>query len=274
MIIDSHVHFWNFHPVKDSWITPDMEVIRKDFLPADLESCFLDHQVEGCVAVQADQSETETNFLLAEAENNSIIKGVVGWIDLLAPDVEERLKHFSQFKKLKGFRHIAQAEKKGFLLQEQFIKGLELLDKHNFTYDILLKADQLGDAIKLVEKLPNQAFVLDHCCKPDIKNKNTNLWGKQLEILAQNPQVYCKVSGLITEADWQHWNEQEIFNCLDVAFEHFGINRLLFGSDWPVMLLAGNYTKWLQLLKLYAEQFTETERNRFFSENTKAFYKI
>lgn len=274
MIIDAHVHFWNFHPVKDSWITSNMEVIRKDFLPADLESCFLDHQVEGCIAVQADQSEAETNFLLTEAESNAIIKGVVGWIDFLAPDIEERLIHFSQFKKLKGFRHIAQAEKKGFLLQKQFLEGLELLDQYNFTYDILLKADQLDDAIKLVEKLPHQAFVLDHCGKPDIKNKNTALWKDQLRMLAQNSNVHCKVSGLITEADWNNWNEQEIFNCLDVAFEHFGVGRLLFGSDWPVMLLAGNYTKWLQLLKLYAEQFTEAERNSFFSENTKAFYKI
>ncbi|WP_316803780.1 amidohydrolase family protein [Pedobacter nototheniae] len=274
MIIDAHVHFWNYHPVKDNWITPEMDVIRKDFLPVDLESCFTEHQVEGCVAVQADQSEKETAFLLAEAENNSMIKAVVGWIDLLNPNVEERLNYFSQFPQLKGFRHIAQAEPKGFLLQNEFIEGLKLLHKYNFTYDILLKADQLGDGIRLLERLPDHSFVLDHCCKPDIKGKNIQDWKEQVQILAQNPKLCCKVSGLITEADWNKWNEQEIFNCLDVVFGYFGIDRLLFGSDWPVMLLAGNYPRWLQLLKSYTKQFTETERNNFFSENTKAFYKI
>lgn len=274
MIIDAHVHFWNYHPVKDSWITPDMEVIRKDFLPGDVELCFSDHHVEGCVAVQADQSEAETNFLLVEAENSTFIKAVVGWVDLLDPNLEDRLKHFSEFPKLKGFRHIVQAEPKGFLLQQQFINGLKLLNAYNFTYDILLKADQLGDAIKLIDKLPDNAFVLDHCCKPDIKSKDIRNWKEKMQILAQNPNLHCKISGLITEADWNNWNEREIFDCLDVVFEHFGINRLLFGSDWPVMLLAGNYTSWLQLLKSYTKQFTETERNSFFLGNTKAFYKI
>ena len=274
MIIDAHVHFWNYHPVKDSWITPDMEVIRKDFLPDDIEPYFSDHQIDGCVAVQADQSEEETNFLLAHAENSKVIKAVVGWVNLLDIDLEERLKHFTQFAKLKGFRHIAQAEPKGFLLQQQFINGLELLNKYSFTYDILLKADQLSDAITLINKLPNNAFVLDHCCKPDIKGKDIRNWKDKMQVLAQNPNLYCKISGLITEADWNNWNEEEIFNYLDVVFEQFGINRLLFGSDWPVMLLAGNYTRWLQLLKSYTKQFTETEREGFFSGNTKAFYKI
>ncbi|WP_020215035.1 amidohydrolase family protein [Flavobacterium rivuli] len=274
MIIDSHVHFWNFDPLRDTWITEDMKVISRDFLPGDVEPIFKENAVSGCIAVQADQSASETQFLLKLAGQNPFIKGVVGWIDLKNLHIEDELINYSAYKKLKGFRHISEGEGTGFLVQEDIINGLKALQKYNYTYDILIKQHQLKEAITLTETLPEMTFILDHCAKPDLKQDDCTSWKSHIKIISQNPNVYCKLSGLLTQCDWNNWNEKEIFNCLDVVFENFGSSRILFGSDWPVMLLAGNYSQWLDLIKKYTNQFTQIDKENIFCKNAEHFYKL
>lgn len=274
MTIDSHIHFWKYHPVKDAWITDDMKIIQRDFLPQDLLPVLHENKTDGCIAVQADQSEAETNFLLQCANENDFIKGVVGWIDLKANDLDDRLQYFLQFKKLKGFRHIVQAEPDGFLLDEKFIDGIKLLHQYNFTYDILIVNRQLKEAAAFVNKLPSQKLIIDHCAKPDIKNAQIKEWALLMKELASHTNVYCKLSGLFTEANWSNWKEENFCPYLDVVFESFGTQRLLFGSDWPVMLLAGNYTKWKNLVEKYMQRFTDEEREAVFGNNAIEFYNL
>lgn len=274
MTIDSHIHFWKYHPVKDAWITDDMKIIQRDFLPQDLLPVLQENKTDGCIAVQADQSEAETNFLLQCANENSFVKGVVGWIDLKANDLDDRLQYFLQFKKLKGFRHIVQAEPDGFLLDEKFIDGIKLLHQYNLTYDILIVNRQLKEAAAFINKLPSQKLIIDHCAKPDIKNVQIKEWALLMKELASHTNVYCKLSGLFTEADWSNWKEEDFYPYLDVVFETFGTQRLLFGSDWPVMLLAGNYTKWKNLVEKYMQRFTDEEREAVFGNNAIEFYNL
>lgn len=274
MIIDSHVHFWNFNPVRDAWITEDMNIIRSDFLPQDVAPVLQEHSVSGCIAVQADQSDIETQFLLGLAEQNPFIKGVVGWIDLKSKNIEEQLNAYSNQKKLKGFRHISEGEATGFLVQQDFISGLKALHAQGYTYDVLIKQHQLQEAIKMTETLPDLPFILDHCAKPNLKSNDISAWKGHIKIIAQNPNVHCKLSGLLTQGNWQNQNEKEIFNCLDVVFESFGSSRILYGSDWPVMLLAGNYSNWLHLITKYTNQFTAAEKIMIFFKNAERFYKL
>lgn len=273
-MIDSHQHFWQYDPVKDAWITDEMGVIKRSFMPADLELVLKDNGVQGCIAVQADQSEAETNFLLKLAQQNSFIKGVVGWVDLLNPNLDERLQHFSQFKQLKGWRHLIQAEPEGFMLQADFLNGIKTLTAFGYTYDLLIKQQQLPEAIQMVTTCTNQAFVIDHCAKPAIKNKDMANWKSHIQNIAQHPNVYCKLSGLLTEADWKHWDEQQLYKYLDVVVESFGTARLMFGSDWPVLLLAGSYGQWKNLLQRYAQQFSPQEQQQLFNDNALRFYKL
>ena len=206
MKIDSHQHFWKYHPVKDAWINEDMKVIQRDFLPADLLPLLEAKYIDGCVSVQADQSEEETHFLLQLAKENDFIKGVVGWIDLRAENLEARLEYFSQYKKLKGFRHIVQGEPEvDFLLREDFCTGISKLAKYNFTYDLLIFPKHLPYATALVKRFPQQSFVIDHLAKPDFKQIDFAVWEKEIREIAACPNVMCKVSGLVTEADWNNW---------------------------------------------------------------------
>lgn len=273
-IIDSHVHFWKFNPVRDAWISDEMIAIRKDFFPEDLSIYLKENNVEGCIAVQADQSETETQFLIDLAKKNTFIKGVVGWIDLSSENIEESLQKYQSEKIIKGFRHISEGESTGFLLQKSIINGIEKLHQNGFTFDILLRQNQLSDAVKLSEKCPNQPFILDHCGKPDLITNTLNDWKENISELAKNPNMYCKISGLLTQANWNSANEKSIFEILYFMFEKFGIERLLFGSDWPVMLLGGNYTLWIELIMKYLSQFSKEEQELFFSGNAKEFYKL
>ncbi|MCX8530962.1 amidohydrolase family protein [Chryseobacterium luquanense] len=274
MIIDSHVHFWNFNPVRDAWITEEMTAIRRDFLPEDFSLLLKENQVDGCVAVQADQSDDETTFLLDLAKKNPMIKGVVGWIDLASDKLEESIENYQSEKLIKGFRHVAEGEDMGFLLQKKILKGISTLHQFNYTFDILLRQDQLSDAVKLSEKLLEQPFILDHCGKPDLKTNELKDWKENISELAQNPNVYCKVSGLLTQGNWNLADEKSIFEIFDFAFLKFGIKRLVFGSDWPVMLLGGNYALWLELISKYLEQFSIEEQEFFFSGNAVEFYKL
>lgn len=273
--IDSHQHFWKYHPVKDAWITDDMKIIQRDFLPKDLAPLLQQNGVDGCIAVQADQSEAETHFLLELAQNNDFVKGVVGWVDLRNPDLKSRLDYFSQFKKLKGFRHIVQAEPEDdFLLKDDFCNGIAQLEKFNFTYDILILPKHLPFAVEFVKRFPNQKFVIDHLAKPNFKQNDFSDWEKGIRALAKCENVYCKVSGLVTEADWNNWNEADFFSCLDLVTKAFGTERLLFGSDWPVCLLAADYSQTLEIITNYFSKFSETDQEKFWNGNAIAFYNL
>ena len=275
MKIDSHQHFWRYDPVRDAWITDDMAVLKHDFLPDQLARELDTNGIDASVAVQADQSENETLFLLELAEKNRRIAGVVGWVDLLSPRVSERLERFSHFEKLRGFRHIAQTERDDrFLVREDFVKGVAQLRQFGFTFDILIYAKQLPAAIELVSHLPEQRFVIDHVAKPEIKAKNIDLWAKQMCQIAQNQSVFCKVSGLVTEADWHNWKPEDFKPYLDVAFEAFGADRLMFGSDWPVCLLAATYRQVKQIIDDYVKGFSEADKAKIFGDNAIRFYSL
>lgn len=275
MRIDSHQHFWKYHPVKDAWITDDMKVIQRDFLPADLLPLLQQNNVDGCVAVQADQSETETDFLLQLAQENDWIKGVVGWTDLRAPNLEEKLQHYAQYKKIKGFRHVVQAEPANdFLLGDDFCNGIALLSNYHFTYDILVFPRQLKHVEAFVQQFPEQPFVIDHLAKPDFKRADFAEWEKAMRAAAAYPNVSCKVSGMVTEANWSSWTNEDFTYCLDVVVEAFGINRLLFGSDWPVCLVAASYQETCNIIHRYFMQFSIAEQEKLWGKNAVDFYHL
>jgi L-fuconolactonase len=272
--IDAHQHFWHYHPVKHSWINDDMATIRKDFLPADLQPVLHENGIEGCVAVQADQTEEETDFLVQLSANNNFIKGVVGWVDLRAANLQERLAYYAQFKNLKGFRHILQGEEPAFMLQPDFVKGIGLLDKFSFTYDILVFPKHLPAALQLVNQFPDQPFVIDHIAKPYIKDGLIDEWKKDMAAIAAYPNVHCKISGMVTEADMRNWKQPDFTPYLDAVTEAFGINRIMYGSDWPVCLAAGSYAAVFDIVKNYFAVFSVEEQQSFFGKNASAFYHL
>ena len=275
MKIDSHQHFWIYNPIRDSWIDDSMKILRRNFLPEDLYPIIKEQNIDGTITVQADQSEDETNFLLKLADENDWIVGVVGWIDLMGDDIERRLEHFSSLKKLKGFRHIVQAEPdNNFMLNEKFQNGISRLKHFNFTYDILVFPHQLPAAIKLSEKHPEQKFILDHIAKPFIKKNEIEPWASEIRELARNKNVFCKISGIVTEADHKNWKPEDIYPYLDVVFESFGYDRLLFGSDWPVCLLAGTYKQVVNLIEEYTRNISPEEKEKIFGMNARLFYNI
>ncbi len=272
--IDTHQHFWHYHPVKHDWINDEMAVIRKDFLPADLVPVLKENNIAGCVTVQADQTENETDFLLQLSKENEFIKGVVGWVDLRADNVQSRLEHYAQFKVLKGFRHVLQGEEPAFMLQPSFLNGISLLKQFNFTYDILIFPKHLEAALQLVKQFPEQAFIIDHIAKPYIKAGLIDEWKKGMNAIAQYPNVHCKVSGMVNEADMRNWKEPDFTPYLDVVTNAFGINRIMFGSDWPVCLCGGAYKKVMGIVQKYFSSFSANEQEAFFSKNAKAFYHL
>jgi len=253
-----------------------MSLLKRDFLPADIEPELNTNGIDASVAVQAEQSEEETRFLLRLSEQNSRIAGVVGWVDLRSPELEKRLELFSREKKLRGFRHIAQSEPDDrFLASEAFLRGASKLAAFGFTYDILIYPKQLSAALELAEKLPEQRFVIDHLAKPDVKNgTNKTEWTQQMSAIAQNPNVYCKISGLVTEASWTSWKTNDFRHYLDAVFASFGTNRLMFGSDWPVCLLAASYARVKQIVEEYVAGLIDSEKEKIFGGNAIRFYNL
>jgi len=273
-IIDTHQHFWNYDPKTHDWINEDMRVIRKDFLPADLAPILKENNVDGCIAVQADQTDAETQILIREANQNSFIKGVVGWVDLNSTEIEAALASYTDTKMLKGFRHILQAEPKGFMLAPSFKKGLDALTKYNYTYDLLIYASQLKEAKEFISNHSTQPIVIDHLAKPNIKEGEWENWKKDINEIAQYPNVYCKISGMATEANWNTWTMDTLKPYIDTVVEAFGTDRIMFGSDWPVCLLASSYSKWLETLQNYFTTFSIDEQASFFANNAIKFYKL
>jgi len=274
MTIDAHQHFWQFDPVQNAWITDNMTAIRRDFLPADLEPVLMQNGIDGCVAVQASQTEAETEFLVSMARAYDIVKGVVGWVDLQSPTLRDRLTYFAQYPQIKGYRHVAQAEPADFLTRPVVVAGIRTLADFGLTYDILIYPTQLKAALHLVRAVPEVSFVIDHLAKPDIKRQDISRWSNFMAALAKQPNVHCKLSGLVTEADWQHWSKRDFFPYLDVVFDHFGPDRLLFGSDWPVCLLAADYTQVKTLIEEYVYPWGEAVRAKVFGGNAVAFYGL
>ncbi|WP_100610104.1 amidohydrolase family protein [Confluentibacter lentus] len=275
MIIDSHQHFWYYEPIKHAWIDDNMAVIRKDFMPSDLEVVYKEHGIDGCVAVQADQTLAETDFLLKLASEHDFIKGVVGWVDLRSSTIETTLETYSQYKKLKGFRHVVQGETDpNFLLRPQFLIGMSLLKKFNFTYDILIFPHQLGATLEFVKQFPNQKFVIDHIAKPYIKDGFYDGWATLMKEVAKYENVTCKLSGMITEADYKLWTPEQIKPYMELVLEAFGAERLMFGSDWPVCLVAGNYSKVKSLVTNFISTLSSSEQAQIMGTNAINFYNL
>lgn len=273
--IDAHQHFWHYDPVRYDWISDEMASIRKNFLPGDLKPVLKASGFEGCVAVQSHQSEEETNFQLANASQNEFIKGVVGWVDLQAANVEERLEHYSQYEKLKGFRHVLQGEpQRDMMLSTRFVNGVAALNRFGFTYDILIFPDQLNFTKKFVAQFPEQKFVVDHLAKPYVKKKEIKEWNEDITQLAKHENVWCKLSGMVTEADWAAWKPQDFIPYIDAVVNAFGVDRLMFGSDWPVCLVAAEYPDVVKLIDDYFSSFSGEDKQKIFRQNASQFYNL
>ena len=246
--IDSHQHFWKYSAEEYGWIDDSMAALRRDFLPADLQETLSAAGVDGAISVQARQSIEETEWLLDLAESNEFLVGVVGWVPFVDPDIHKILSCLATRKKLKGIRHIVQSEPDDrFLLREDFNRGVRALLEHDLTYDILIYERHLPVAIEFVDRHPKQRFVLDHIAKPRIRDGATTPWRENLHELARRQNVWCKLSGVATEADFTTWTEAQLRPYIDVALEAFGPKRIMFGSDWPVCLAAISYAGWLAI---------------------------
>ncbi len=275
MRIDSHQHFWLYNPLEYDWIGAGMDVLRQDLLPTDLKPLIDSTGIGGTVAVQARQTLEETSWLLGLAGQYDFIKGVVGWVNLCGDDVQAQLEKFADQSRFRGLRHIIQSEPDdAFMLREDFKRGISLLTKYDLTYDILIFPRHLPAACQLVAQFPDQPFVLDHIAKPLVKEGIITPWDKGIKILASYPNVMCKVSGLVTEADWKGWRPVDFSPYLDIVFETFGVERIMFGSDWPVCLLAGSYQQVFDLFTGYTEQLSKDEKTAVWGGNAARFYGL
>jgi L-fuconolactonase len=275
MRIDAHQHFWIYNPAEYDWIDESMSALRRDFLPADLKPELDRSDFQGTVAVQVRQTLEETRWLLELAECSPSILGVVGWADLRSPDIRSQLRTLARNPKLVGLRHIVQSEPDDrFLLQPEFLRGISTLEEFDLAYDILIYTKHLPVAAEFVERFPRQRFVLDHLAKPPIKSGQNDFWANGIRRLAEFPNVFCKLSGLVTEADWQHWRPEQIVPFLDVAFESFGPGRLMIGSDWPVCLVAASYERALQVVKTYLQAKDAECREAVLGANAQRFWRL
>lgn len=272
--IDSHQHFWNYDPAEYPWIRPDWP-IRRTFLPTDLEPLLRASGFDGCVAVQARQTLEETAWLLELAARHLIIAGVVGWVDLRAAGVRTQLAQFAGNKKLVAVRHVVQDEPDdNFMLGPDFLRGIASLREFDLAYDILIFPKQMPAAIELARRYPDQRFVLDHIAKPFIKDRMLEPWAKQIQDLARLPNVFCKLSGMATEAAWRAWAEKDFHPYLDTVWAAFGPDRLMIGSDWPVCLLSGDYAPTMGIVQNYLQQFSSADREKVLGANAIRFYRL
>ena len=273
--IDVHQHFWNYDPEQYEWISDDMEILRRDFLPVDLEHDRKDTEYKASICVQARQKRQETEWLLELAHYNPDLLGVVGWLDLCSQEFESDLRKYSDYRLLKGLRHVLHDEEDdGFMLRPEFIRGISSMEGSGLIYEILIFPRHIPNAIKLVEMFPRQEFVLDHCAKPDIRNGRINDWAEMISRLAEYPNISCKISGLVTEADWTNWKPDDFYPYLEIIWNAFGEERLMIGSDWPVCLVAGTYPQVVCLAEGYFEQFGSGVVQKLTSSNAKRIYML
>jgi L-fuconolactonase len=272
--IDTHHHFWRYDPVEYDWITDDMYQIKNDFLPEQLKGVIEKAGVDAVVTVQARQTVGETEWLFDLAAENDFIRGVVGWLPLINPDIELYLERYSENPYLKALRHVLQGEKDEYMLTKEFNHGIGLLKKFNLVYDILIFEKQLPAAIQLVDHHPDQLFVLDHIAKPRIAENILSPWKENICKLAERPNVYCKISGMVTEADFNSWTRQQLKPYMDTVMEAFGPDRLMFGSDWPVCLTACEYEEWLNLVNNWLGQLSVEEQAKILGKNAVKVYRL
>ncbi len=275
MKIDAHQHFWRYDPEEYGWIGPEMAVLRADYLPEDLGPLLARSGLEGSVAVQARQTLEETRWLLALADRFPFIRGVVGWVDLRGAGLREELERFSAHPRFRGVRHVLQDEEDDrFMLCEDFVQGIAALQDFGLTYDLLILPRHLAVAFELVKQFPEQRFVVDHLAKPDIKAGQVAGWAGDIERLAALPNVWCKVSGMVTEADWGRWQRADMWPYLDTVFEAFGAQRIMFGSDWPVCTVAGTYAQVTGIVDEFAAALSDDEQAAVWGETARAFYGL
>jgi len=275
MNIDAHQHFWKYNSAEYDWIDDSMAVIRRDFLTADLRREISQAGVDGVVAVQARQIVEETEWLLRLANENDFIRGVVGWVPLRDPGVGEVLKKLAVNPKLRGIRHVVQTEPDDrFILGSDFNRGIKLLKQFGLTYDILIYERQLPPAIEFVDRHPDQVFVLDHIAKPRIRDNLLEPWRKNIRELARRENVYCKLAGLVTEAHYEQWTEDQLKPYVDTVLEAFGPRRLMFGSDWPVCLVACTYTRWHEIVTRFASRLSANDQAWIFGKTAIKAYGL
>ncbi len=275
MRIDSHQHFWIYAADEYPWIDEAKDALKRDYLPADLAPLMTANGIDGTVAVQARQNPRETEFLLELADAHDFIRGVVGWVDLRSDDVAAQLERFAPHPRLVGLRHIVHDEVDDrFMLGGSFLDGLALLNQYKLTYDLLLYPEHLQVAIDVVKRFPDQPFVLDHIAKPFIKDGILEPWASEIRELATYENVCCKVSGLVTEAAWKTWTREDYAPYLDVVFDCFGIDRLMFGSDWPVCTLSGSYGEVVGIVRDYIDGLSDEEKDKVMGANARAFYSL
>jgi len=275
MTIDAHQHFWRYSPAEYPWIGPGMDRLAKDYLPADLETVARPVGVGGSVAVQARQSLAETRWLLDLAAADPFVLGVVGWVDLRSATVADELAAFVPDEKFVGVRHVVQDEPDPrFLLGEAFVRGVRTLHRFGLTYDLLLFPPQLPAASELVGLLPEQPFVLDHLAKPRIESGEIVAWRRDIEVLAGHENVCCKLSGMVTEAAWRRWKPADFTPYLDAALTAFGPERLMFGSDWPVCLVSGDYADVVGIVTDFIATLYAAEQDEIRHRTARRFYHL
>ena len=275
MRVDAHQHFWRYNHEEYGWLDDSMQALRRDFFPENLKPELERAGFDGSIAVQTRQNLEETRWLLQLADHDPTILGVIGWVDLCSPNVRSEIAEFAEKQKLLGVRHIVQSEPdQRFLLQPEFLRGVSALAEFGLTYDILIYPRHLSAAAEFVERFPEQRFVLDHLAKPPIRSRQLQPWESDLRALAKFRNVFCKVSGLATEAEWNSWRAEDIIPYLNVAFEAFGADRLIFGSDWPVCTVAASYTQVVELVQDYLSRFSSEVRDAVFGGNAERFWKL
>lgn len=276
MKIDAHQHFWIYNSADYGWIDDSMKELRRDYLPEDLQPLLKEAGFSGTVAVQARQSIEETRWLLSLADMNKFIKGVVGWVNLCSEDTLKRqLDEFCRSDKFLGVRHVVQDEPDDhFMLHDDFLKGISILNEYNLAYDLLLFPKHLLVAYRVASMFPDQRFVLDHISKPPIKKREISPWKEDIIRLAEHKNVWCKLSGMVTEADPNHWKPEDFRPYLDVVFEAFGPERIMAGSDWPVCVLAGEYKRVMSIVENYISEMPSEIRDKILGLNCIDFYRI
>lgn len=274
MIVDAHHHFWNYNTEEFGWIDDSMSVIQKSFLVEELELEMKRANVDAAVSVQARTSQVETDFLLSCANASENIAAVVGWFDLCSSDLEANMDPYTSASKLKGVREICQGQKDGFMLRPAFLNGVKTVLKQGWTYDILIFANQLKEATTFVDQFESGKFVVDHLAKPDIKAGEIKLWEAGIRELAKREHVMCKLSGMVTEADWNTWTPEQLAPYVDVVLEAFGPERIMLGSDWPVALVATEYDSWVEQVKAWASPLTSAEQAHILGKTAQSFYGI
>ena len=275
MRIDAHQHFWQYNVVQYSWMTDEMAVLRRDFSPNDLRPLLHSAGFDGSVAVQARQVLEENECLLDLADRHDFIRGVIGWVDLRSPNVRDQLQRYVGHPKFKGVRHIVHDEPDvTFLLLPEFRRGIRALAEFGLTYDLLLRPSHLPVARQLAREFPSQPFVVDHIAKPLIADRKFSPWREELEALATFENVYCKLSGIVTEADWRSWRPEYFTDYLNIAVDAFGPRRVMIGSDWPVCTLAGDYRSVMSIVIGYVERFPRELQEAILGDNCAQFYKL